>query len=487
MAALNHSPAKPGSARGAGPQATDRPQHRAAATAAGASWPPRKSVAPPPVYRPQPLPRVLQTKSHVAPANAAATRQRRTMAPAAREVMLKTVSPNQPPRGNIINPLVAARHLPAGTRSFLPGRPPASGMMQSGTAIRHPVMPAVYRPQPVPRVLQAKTHNPFPARRLEVRKPVVARTAVQPSIRPRRPAPPTGFGGRGVIQAKGPLKVIKTGEITEESQFQDLVRNYGESRYVDMEWRGVTNGMPLYSDSFANCLAVVIHNQERDYGALMHLFPAVMGGTDTLTLFSAVNKELKKIVSWNSHSGGKLELLLWKGISWAPAQNKKLEETGLSYAEYLERKHQKKFVNVIDLMDTEHITANATAMLYVPKSGTIYLVDRDTETALHQIKRDTRSEEDADFAKIEHKMPGYYGEKQRLKKLKREKIEMYITQMESLTIEELQKILKQNYGPEQSEERERAAIYLLEKKQHPGRDPRPPRIKVSDREIRQFL
>jgi hypothetical protein len=337
--------------------------------------------------------------------------------------------------------------------------------------------PSAFNPRRVPG--PPPTGNPA--------KPDFSRPVIQPATRPRPRAHAPGSGVRGVIQAKGKLKVIKTADIKEESEIRDLVKNYRQSRYVNMEWRGVTNGRPLYSDCFANCLAVIIHNQERDYGALMHLFPAVIGGTDTDTLFSVVNKELKKIASWNAYRGGKLELMLWKGLSWAPVTNKKLEKTGRSYAEYLGQKHQEKFVNIIDLMDTEQVTVQSMAMLYVPQSGTVYLVDRDTEASLNRFKRDTESTADANFAKIEHKMPGYYGKKQRLKAVKRQKIEMYISELATKSKEELQKILRENIGPEASEERERAAIYLLEKIQHPSFEPRPPTVRVSDKELKEFL
>src|ERR1043166_8667135 len=119
-----------------------------------------------------------------------------------------------------------------------------------------------------------------------------------------------------------------------------------------MNWRGVSNGQPLYSDCYANCMAVVVHNQERDYGALMHVNPLRIGAFDTDTVMYAVDKELKKIVSWNSYTGGSLELFLGKGISWTPIGNNKLPEK-FSYSEHVARKHKGRFTNIIDMLDSK--------------------------------------------------------------------------------------------------------------------------------------
>lgn len=392
----------------------------------------RKLPVAPPVYRPQPVPKVLQTKKAVAPplSGVQIGGAKRPAAPSTNKVLM----PAQRPQ-------VAAKLLQ-------PKKHPNVNL-KPGRLEAH-----LDKLQPNQTTIQAAASHPRP---------------IAPPRMPRHIRP--------VIQAKGNLKVIKTADIPKSSEVRrELHRDYIDSRYVDMYWRGVTEGQPLYSDSFGNCLAVIIHNQNRDYGALMHISPAAIGATDTDTVIYAVNQELKKIVSWNSYAEGMLELFLWKGITLTPIGNNKLAKN-FSYSEYLAKKHKGRFTKIIDMLDKEGFTPEF-AVLYVPKKGVIYLIDQATEEELNKLKRDTQSQADADFAEIEVRKPGYYQQRQEAKQVKRERIEKFIIELGHLDVNELNRLLKKNVGPQASEELEKAAIYLLQKKQNPQHEPPFPKIYV---------
>jgi hypothetical protein len=387
----------------------------------------------PPVYRPQPVPKVLQTKKPVVPQSSAAQ-------------IGGTKKPAAPPprQGTIVG-------------ATLRGRPSVKsydqGIMQGRPQRAAPTTTVMFQNRPSANLKPLQSHQ-------------IAR-------------PPAPAHTRPVIQPKGKLKVIKTADIPKTSEVRaELLQDYRHSRYVDMYWRGVSDGQPLYSDSFGNCMAVVIHNQDRDYGAMMHINPAAIGATDTDTVIYAVNKELRKIASWNSYTGGKLELFLGKGISWTPIGNNQLAPN-FSYSEYLAEKHKGRFTNIIDMLDSKGFSLEF-AMLYVPKKGVIYLLDQETELELNRVKKDDHSIADSRFAKIEERRPGYYQKLQEAKKAKRERIEKFISELGHLNEKQLSRLLEQNRGPKASEELEKAAIYLLQKKQNPTREPLFPKIRIYD-------
>ena len=417
-------------------------------------------------------PRVLQTKANTAQPSQT------------RRLVVQTKLPVAPP---VYRPQSPPKVLQ--TKTVNVGKQLTSQTIQ-------PKAPAVYRPQPTPHVLQAKTvhakkmvHSPKALQVLQKKVATIQRGGVPPVTQKRTMPSRTGViqraglvaPGRGqVIQAKGKLRVVN---VSTRDPDPEVVEAYRNSRYVDMKWRGVTNGTPLYSDSFANCLAIVVHNQQSDFGAMMHIFPGVVGNTAAETMLYAVDQELKKVGSLNS-SGGNLELLLWKGISWTGGNHPNIRDTGASYSDYLASKHQHRFANIIDMMEKNAILP-ASAMLYVPKTGTVYIIHPETEGALHRYKRDTRSIADDDFVEIESKEPGYYRMRQRVKITKPEKIKDLIDQLSTAEEVELQAILRNNVGPYATEELERAAIYMLMKKR--GGTPDFPTVHVYDSDVRRAL
>ena len=140
----------------------------------------QKPVAPP-VYRPQPTPRVLQRKTHVAVGTAPPRQQ--SPASAARQ------QPHKP--------------APAAAAAIQPKKPPTA--------------PPVYRPQPTPKVLQTKSALPAQAPRASgpgCRHPSPGRPAARPGAPAVQPAAVRAgmFGrppARGIVQCVLP----KTGVV----------------------------------------------------------------------------------------------------------------------------------------------------------------------------------------------------------------------------------------------------------------------------------
>ena len=145
----------------------------------------KKPPVAPPVYRPQPLPRVLQTKKSLGN-------------PSPVVLQTKRSSPVAPP---IFRPQQKPK--------VLQGKPKINQTTFVAQRKQAPVAPSVYRPGPIPRVLQTKraeaakaTSLPASARRtVPSRKQVIMaqKSTVQRAAKPNsvaRPKPP----GQGVIQ-----------------------------------------------------------------------------------------------------------------------------------------------------------------------------------------------------------------------------------------------------------------------------------------------
>lgn len=115
-----------------------------------------------------------------------------------------------------------------------------------------------------------------------------------------------------------------------ELPVNNLLRIVKRSKYVDMHCRRDSLASPLYSDHFANCLCVIIHDSENHRGSLLHIFPSAGGGFDARALFYYVDKQIEKVLKKFS-SSKQIQVLLWKGISYTPAV---MNELNMSYAEY---------------------------------------------------------------------------------------------------------------------------------------------------------
>ena len=151
----------------------------------------KKTPVAPPVYRPQPVPKVLQTKKANGP------------------------QPNSPSVGRL------------------------NGVQQQSAAqtIRKPISVPVYRPQPVPKVLQTKKSNSVHPH-LTPHAPVVGKrviagaNAIQRSTSPHQSlVRPVAPGFPSVIQKKGPLKIVNTKELEPNSKARtELLEDYLQSR-----------------------------------------------------------------------------------------------------------------------------------------------------------------------------------------------------------------------------------------------------------------
>jgi hypothetical protein len=166
------------------PQPTPKVLQRKAATARPqANGVAKKTPAAPAVYRPQPAPKVLQTKRAVPQQQTAAHLRPRPTAPPApvsQGVQAKTAGP---PRSN-----------------------------------NHPAAPPVYRPQPVPKVLQTKMAPGQQASRREQERPPAAtlargaaqllRPPAQTTGAPQPPVAQTAPQGRSPL-GRGPGRVVQ--------------------------------------------------------------------------------------------------------------------------------------------------------------------------------------------------------------------------------------------------------------------------------------
>lgn len=144
---------------------------------------------------------------------------------------------------------------------------------------------------------------------------------------------------------------------------------FNDSIYVDMHYEGKSKDIPLFSDHFANCLAVVIHDAKNCCGYLLHIFPGSAGGTNIYALFHFVDRQIDNILAELDKSA-KINIFLWKGISYTPQV---LDHLTMSYAEYAKKRYQHTAV-IIDLMDGKKITFESK-LLYHPLSGEIFIID----------------------------------------------------------------------------------------------------------------
>lgn len=164
------------------------------------------------------------------------------------------------------------------------------------------------------------------------------------------------------------MPIIKTA--SDENYLVFARSIFAESTYIDMHYKGSSTG-PLYSDNFANCLAVIIHDEKTKSGCLMHIFPALGGGVDKTALFCFVDREIDEALKEFS-TAENLSLFLLKGFSYT-TQNKQLP---INYGEHAKKIFKNKVNEIIEMMDHKGFTPEQ-AILYDPASFKIILIVAD--------------------------------------------------------------------------------------------------------------
>lgn len=228
-----------------------------------------------------------------------------------------------------------------------------------------------------------------------------------------------------------------------------LADAYRARRYVDMTRVGFSTGSPLYTDSVANCLVAIVHNRDHDAGAMMHMFPALVGATDYRTLLASVDEELERMLA-QVNGGGRLELLLWKGISFVPIGHEGLKKAHASLNKHVEQRYGHRFDRIIDLLDHEGISTES-AMLYLPTSGQVFIVDTTTEGALNKIEKADPGESVPGVYSIPNREPGSWGKR----------IQDLIQSLGAKTDDELLRIFDRNRGFLYSEDLDLAVKHEL--------------------------
>jgi hypothetical protein len=156
----SHLPAQPAKRSG---QPPSKPNTLQPKTATSSATTVRKPVAPP-VYRPQPTPKVLQTKLAGSPqAQTMSSRHKPTAPPVYRPqsvpkvLQRKIQAPNQPASQSKRTQVVPQVYRPLPVPKVLQKKNASGQSSLTSKAPRQPVAPPVYRPQPVPKVLQKKS------------------------------------------------------------------------------------------------------------------------------------------------------------------------------------------------------------------------------------------------------------------------------------------------------------------------------------------
>jgi hypothetical protein len=140
------------------------------------------------------------------------------------------------------------------------------------------------------------------------------------------------------------------------------------SHHVDMHQKAYSDDSVLFSEGFANCIAVIVHDADLQRGCLMHIYPLVSGGLNQKKLFDFVDIQIEAALNQFADSKN-IQIFLWKGISYAPMLLNKIEQ---SYADYAKERFAGR-ASIIDMLDKGRLTSEAS-LIYSPVTGSVYLV-----------------------------------------------------------------------------------------------------------------